>query len=125
MTKFFRENHCGCDDWTRQCTAAGFVNPGNACDSDGAELFLVTKSATPIHRQKLSADCADFHRFFLGSRNSPSENLRNLWMKSPRLLANGRRFLAFAPTEIIQFGPSRAAFRFDLNLCDARRIERE
>ena len=46
-------------------------------------------------------------------------------MKSPGLLANGRRFLAFAPTEIIQFGPSRAAFRFDLNLCDARRIERE
>ncbi len=49
MTEFFGKNHCGCDDWTRQCTAARFVNPGNPRDSDGTEFFLVTKSAPPIH----------------------------------------------------------------------------
>ena len=49
MTEFFRENHCGGDDWTCQRTAAGFVDPGNARDSDCAEFFLVTKSAAPVH----------------------------------------------------------------------------
>jgi hypothetical protein len=49
MTEFFRKNHCGRDDWTRQRTAAGFINPGNARNSDGTEFFLVTKSAPPIH----------------------------------------------------------------------------
>ena len=69
MTEFFGENYCGRDDWTRQRTTAGFVNPGNAHDSDCAELLFVTKSAAPIgHRQKLSADRADFHRNFLDSR---------------------------------------------------------
>ncbi len=52
MTEFFAENHCGCDDWTRQCPAARFVNPGNPRDSDCAEFFLVTKSAPPIHPHK-------------------------------------------------------------------------
>jgi len=49
MTEFFGENHCSRDDWTCQRPAARFVNPGDARDSDGAEFFLVTKSATPIH----------------------------------------------------------------------------
>ena len=52
MTEFFGENHCGSDDWTRQRPAARFVNPGNPRDSNGAEFFLVTKSAPPIHRHK-------------------------------------------------------------------------
>jgi hypothetical protein len=56
MTEFFGENHCGCDDWTRQGPAARFVNPGNARDSDGAEFFLVTKSAAPIHPRKSLTD---------------------------------------------------------------------
>jgi hypothetical protein len=56
MTEFFRENHCGGDDWTRQRPAARFVNPGNARDPDGAEFFLVTKSAAPIHPRKSLAD---------------------------------------------------------------------
>jgi hypothetical protein len=49
MTEFFRENHCGRNNWTCQRTAAGFVNACNARDSDGTELFFVTKSAAPIH----------------------------------------------------------------------------
>jgi hypothetical protein len=65
MTKFFGENHCRRNDWTRQRTAACFVDPSNARDSEGAEFFLVTKSAAPVHRQKLSADFADFNRNFL------------------------------------------------------------
>jgi hypothetical protein len=56
MTKFFGKNHCGCDDWTRQCPAARFVNSSNARDSDGAEFFFVTKSAPPIHPRKSLAD---------------------------------------------------------------------
>jgi hypothetical protein len=56
MPEFFRENHCGRNHWTRQRTAARFVDPGNARDSDGAEFFLVTKSAAPIHPLKSLAD---------------------------------------------------------------------
>jgi hypothetical protein len=50
MTEFFGENHCGRDYWTCQRTAAGFINPRDARNSDGTEFFLVTKSAAPIHR---------------------------------------------------------------------------
>jgi hypothetical protein len=56
MTEFFGENHCGRDDWSRQRTSASFVNARNARDSDGAEFFLVTKSAAPIHPRKSLAD---------------------------------------------------------------------
>src|SRR5206468_3258517 len=84
MTEFFGENHCSRNDGTRQRATARLVNSGDPRDSDGAEFFLVTKSAAPIgHRQKLSADCADFHRFFR-KRKSPVElgtNLRDLWTK--------------------------------------------
>ena len=56
MTEFFRKNHSGGDDWSCQGAAASFINPGNARDSDGAELFLVTKSAAPIHPRKSLAN---------------------------------------------------------------------
>jgi len=56
MTEFFRKNDSRGDNRTRQCTTAGFVNPGDARDSDGAEFFLVTKSAAPIHPHKSLAD---------------------------------------------------------------------
>jgi hypothetical protein len=57
MTEFFRENHRGCDNWTCQRTAAGFINPRNAHNSDGTEFFLVTKAAPPVgHRRKPSTD---------------------------------------------------------------------
>ena len=56
MTEFFGENHCGRGDWTRQRTAAGFINPRNARNSDGTEFFLVTKSAAPVHPHKSLAD---------------------------------------------------------------------
>jgi hypothetical protein len=78
MTEFFWQKHgCG-DDWTCQCAAACFVDAGYASDAISAEFFLITKSAAPIgHQQKLSADCADFHRFFWGKAGFPSGN-RNL-----------------------------------------------
>jgi len=56
MTEFFGENHRSRDNWTRQRTATGFVNSGNAQDADCAEFFLVTKSAAPIHPPKSLAD---------------------------------------------------------------------
>ena len=56
MTEFFGENHCRRYDWTCQRTATGFINPGNARDSYGAEFFLVTKSAAPVHPRKSLAD---------------------------------------------------------------------
>ena len=59
MTEFFGENHCGRDDWTGQCPAACFVNPGNARDSDCAELLFVTKSAPPIHPHKSLAGLSE------------------------------------------------------------------
>src|SRR6266516_51467 len=68
MTEFSGENHCSRNDGTRQRATARLVNSGDPRDSDGTESFLVTKSTAPVHRQKLSADCADFHRNFLGSR---------------------------------------------------------
>jgi hypothetical protein len=56
MTEFFRENHCGRYDWPRQRTATSFVNPRDARDSDGAQFFLVTKSAATVHPRKSLAD---------------------------------------------------------------------
>jgi hypothetical protein len=60
MTEFFGENHCGRDDWTCQRAAASFVNPSDARDSNGAEFFLVTKSAAPIHQRESSTHHVDF-----------------------------------------------------------------
>jgi hypothetical protein len=59
MTKFFGENHCGRDDWTRQRAAARFVDAGDASDAISAEFFLVTKTAAPMHPRKSLADLRD------------------------------------------------------------------
>jgi hypothetical protein len=56
MTKFFGQNHCSRDDWTCQCTATGFINPGYASDAISAKFFLVTKTAAPVHLRKSFAD---------------------------------------------------------------------
>jgi hypothetical protein len=81
VTELFRKNHGGGDNGTRQSTAASLIDPGNTSHANGAEPFLITKSATPIrHRQNLSADCADFHRNFLNGRLSP-EICVNLWIE--------------------------------------------
>jgi hypothetical protein len=56
MTKFFWENHCRRHNWTSQGAATRLINPGNARDADGAELFLVTKSAAAVHPPKSLAD---------------------------------------------------------------------
>jgi hypothetical protein len=129
MTEFFGENHSSRDDWTRQRAAARFIDAGNTREPGGAKLFLVTKSAAPIgHPQKLSADCADFHRKFLRKAAFSMEicvNLRNLWTKQFALLPYRRGFLAFAGAEIIQSGATNAAFLLHLYFCDARRVQWE
>src|SRR5512133_3056461 len=67
MAKFFGKNRRSGNNRPGQCAAASFVNSRNARDSRDAEFFFVAKSAAAVgHRQKLSADSADYHRFFLG-----------------------------------------------------------
>src|SRR5436190_16775152 len=50
VTKFFRKNHGGGDNWTCQSTSTSFVSPGDARGASAAEFFLIAKSAAPIHR---------------------------------------------------------------------------
>src|SRR6266536_5357597 len=125
MTEFFWQNHgCG-DDWTCQRAAACFVDAGHASDAISAEFFLITKSAAPIgHRQNLSADCADFHRFFLGESRLPVRKPKSVKPKTV-LLAHRCCFLAFAGTKIIQSGAANASLLLHLDFCDARRMQRE
>src|SRR5438445_2653553 len=125
MTEFFGKNHgCG-DDWTRQRAAACFVDAGYASDAMSAEFFLITKSAAAIrHRQKLSADCADFHTFFLGESRLPVRKPKSVKPKTV-LLAHRCCFLAFAGTKIIQSCAANASLLLHLNFCDARRMQRE
>jgi hypothetical protein len=49
MTEFFRKNYCSSHNRTRQCPPTSFINPGNPRDAGGAQFFLVTKSASPVH----------------------------------------------------------------------------
>jgi hypothetical protein len=56
MTKFFRKNYRSGHNRTRQCSATGFINPGDLRDAGGAQFFFVTKSASPIHLCKSLAD---------------------------------------------------------------------
>jgi hypothetical protein len=49
VPEFFRKDDgCG-DNRTRQSAAASLIDTGNTSDANGAEFFLVTKSAAPIH----------------------------------------------------------------------------
>jgi len=49
VPEFFRKNDGGGYNRARQSTTASLIDPGNASDANGAEFFLVTKSAAPIH----------------------------------------------------------------------------
>jgi hypothetical protein len=49
MAELFRKNHGSGDNWTGQSTAASLIDPSDASRADGAEFFLITKSAAPIH----------------------------------------------------------------------------
>jgi hypothetical protein len=93
MTKFFRKNHrCG-DNGTCQCTAARFVNPRDACDAGGAQFFLVTKSASPVHVRNLMT------RRFNDLTNSLNHSITK--SRNDLSFAHSRRFLAFAGTKVI------------------------
>ncbi len=59
MPEFFRKNHGGGDNWAGESAATSLIDPGDASDTDGAQFFLVTKSAAPVHP---SADYTDFRR---------------------------------------------------------------
>src|SRR6266513_1889258 len=60
MPKLFRKNHCSRHNWAGQSTATGLVDAGDARDTGGTQLPLVTESTASIHRQESSADSADF-----------------------------------------------------------------
>jgi hypothetical protein len=49
MTKFFGENYCSGHNRACERATPSFINPGNPRDSGGAQSFLVTKSASPVH----------------------------------------------------------------------------
>src|SRR5438034_8677189 len=98
MPKFFRKNHRSRDNWTGQSTATGLVDAGDARDTGGTQLPLVTESTAPIHRQESSADSADF----------PQKIWRDGLCAVPKwdktelvpLLSYRGRFLAFAGAEV-------------------------
>jgi hypothetical protein len=75
MPKFFRKNHCGGDNRTGQSPATGLVDAGDAYDTGGTQLPLVTESTAPIHRQESSAVYADF----------PQKNLERWLLCRPKL----------------------------------------
>jgi hypothetical protein len=49
MTKFFGQNYCSGHNRTGERAASSFINACNPHDAGGAQLFLVTKSASPAH----------------------------------------------------------------------------
>jgi hypothetical protein len=93
VTKLFGQDHRSGDNWTGQGTAARFINSSNARGADGAELFLVTKSAAPIHFRDLT-----IRRF-----NDLPNSLNHSMIKSLNDLSfpHRGRFLAFAFAKII------------------------
>ena len=98
MTEFFGENHCGCDDWTRQCPAARLVNPGNPRDSDGAEFFFRNEIRT-ADKTSTEVICRlrRFSQKFFGTADA---SVKCVDQKNA-LFAHRRCFLAFASAEII------------------------
>jgi hypothetical protein len=56
VAEFFRKNYCSGHNRTRQCSATSLINPGNPRQAGGAQSFLVTKSASPVHLRKSLAD---------------------------------------------------------------------
>ena len=49
VSELFRKNNGGGHDRTRECTAPGFVDPGDLGKADGAEATFVTESAAAAH----------------------------------------------------------------------------
>jgi hypothetical protein len=56
MPEFFRKNYSSGYNRTCQRTTAGFVNPRNLSGTSGAQFFLVTESASPVHLRKSLAN---------------------------------------------------------------------
>jgi hypothetical protein len=54
VTELFRKNYGAGYNRTRQSATASFIDPRDASHANGAELFLVTKSAAPIHFRDLT-----------------------------------------------------------------------
>ena len=56
MAEFFRKNYRSGHDRTRQCSSSSLIDPRDPSQARGAEFFLVTKSASPVHLRKPLAD---------------------------------------------------------------------
>jgi hypothetical protein len=56
VTKFFRENYCSGDNRTCERAPSSFIYPRDTRNAGGAQFFLVTKSASPIHLRKSLAN---------------------------------------------------------------------
>jgi hypothetical protein len=56
MAEFFGKNYCSGHDRTRQCSSTSLIDPRNPSQAGGAQFFLVTKSASPVHLCKSLAD---------------------------------------------------------------------
>jgi hypothetical protein len=49
VTKFFRENYCSGHNRTCERATSSFINPRDTRNAGGAQFFLITKSASPVH----------------------------------------------------------------------------
>ena len=100
MPEFLRQNHRRGDNRTGESATTSLIDAGDARDTGGMQLPLVTESTAPIHRQESSADYADFPQ-----KNLERWPLCRLKLDEtelvPSLLSYRRRFLAFAGTEVI------------------------
>jgi hypothetical protein len=56
MTEFLGKNYRSGHNRPGQRSATSFINPGNPRDAGGAQFFLITKSAAPVHPHKSLAD---------------------------------------------------------------------
>src|SRR5438105_3060401 len=61
MAEPFRQHNGRGYHWSGKRTSPGFVNASDSADSDGAQLFLVSKTASPVHAKQSWADRAHFH----------------------------------------------------------------
>ncbi len=93
VTKFFRKNYCSGHNRAGQRTPTSFINPANTRDAGGAQFFLVTKSASPVHFRDLTT-----RRF-----NDLTNSLNHSIIKSLNdvSFAHSRRFLTLAGAKII------------------------
>jgi hypothetical protein len=93
VTKFFRKNYCSGHNRASQRPTASFINPSNTRDTGGAQFFLVTKSASPVHFRDLTT--RRFNDLTNSLNHSTTKSLNGV------SFAHSRRFLTLAGAKII------------------------